>query len=1207
MRQFISKLSSVWSRRVLAVLLSLYFGLGVTLLAGRYLILPHLDDWRPQIAAHLSQRVGAQVSLGSIRVSWRGWNPQFDLSQVRVTDDQGHALLTAPSVRAGLNWAALLPGRQGVLRLRVQGMDLGLTRLPDGQFSLLGQVVELDQQADSVTMPAWLQWVLDQPLISFQDATLRWHDQRRGAPELTLRNVHAVLRRQGTDEWGLSLSAQAPMVGDARLDASLVAGVGPQEGRQKKLDWRGWLRLGGAGARDWRPWIELPRALEQGRLDAQFWAQPGRRAPELTALLGLQSVRWAASDSDGVQVPEAELWMQGGLDQWQALARGDAAPDGLAFDLRTRDVRLEQPQWFDAPLAFGTVAARGRVAHAAQWSLQLQRLVWRNADIDLQGSGRWDGGGPAGTADFQGTIVRARLDAIHRYLPREVDADAREWLAKGLQAGTLFDGHWLLRGDLAEFPFGDQPQAGDFQVRGDFRDARIEFVPDAAKEQSWPLLQDVVGTADLHRMDLRLTASAARMEPVQGQEIRLSGVQARIPDLEHDATLRVSGHSAADGDAYMALIRQSPLAHLLDGVFDEASAGGDWQVPLSLTIPLLNTDDSQVQGRVDLQHGRLQFLPQAPAFEAMDGSVFFSEQGVRLAQPLSARILGGPVQVRGELGDAQAAGLSFQGRLTAKALAAFVGVPGMNRLSGALNYQAQLARRGRAYVFTLDSDTRGLALDFPAPLAKPAEQARSLKVRWTDADAQADVLDARLGDMVTVGLRHVRRTRQGPYFEQALIGLGQAADDGGPGLRLALRYPLIDLDRWNRIVDEFSIPRRGHAPASRTAASRPLWPDLSLLSVQADQLRLQATRLDQAALRVTRTPDERWSLNLRSKQTTGTLKWRELDGRVQGPMSGRFARLSLGDDSRDTQSLLPDAQSDDDARFDDDLEIPGLILQADDLRLYGRSMGALSLEGVRDSARHVWQLNHLRMGDDDARLQGSGTWRLRGPDRGLSLKATVTAKNLGAWLSRAGWPGVLSGGQGTLAGDFTWRNLPWRHDKADLQGSLQIDLDKGRFLKIASQTAKLLEVLSLQSITRLNRLEQGLVGLPKDGFPFDQLRGSLTLNQGVVQAHDYKVIGSVGTILLEGSTNILNETLDLQAVMVPNLDVSGAALAAGIAINPLVGLGAFVTQWLLKTPLAKAMTVRYQVTGTWDDPKVKEVPVSGTAQAGHEAGPEAGR
>ncbi|WP_323017074.1 YhdP family protein [Castellaniella sp.] len=1194
MRQFISKLSCVWPRRICAVLLCLYFGLAGLLLAGRYLILPHLDDWRPQIAARLSQAAGAQVSLGSIQVSWHGWNPQFDLRQVRVSDDQGHDWLAAPSVRASLNWAALLPGRQGVLRLQVQGMDLGLARLPDGRLRLLGQVLGVDRATDQATVPGWLQWVLAQPLIAFQDATVHWDDQLRGAPELVLRDAHVVLRRQGADEWGLSLSARAPLAGDARLDIRVVADAAALM-RGRAADWRGWLQLSGAGARDWRPWVDLPQALEQGRLDAQFWARAGQRSPELTLLLGLQAVRWGSPDAGPlqVQVPQAELWLQGGLDQWQALAQGGDAPNGLAFDLRTQDIRLTQPQWFEAPLAFGAVAVRGSVQHAGRWALELQRLDWRNADIALQGAGRWDSGGLAGTADFQGTIARARLDAIHRYLPLEVDADAREWLSKGLQAGTLFNGQWVLRGDLADFPFGEKPQAGDFQVRGDFRDARIEFVPDAPKGQSWPLLQDMIGTADLHRMDLRLSASTARMEPAPGQEIRLSGLRARIPDLEHDATLQVSGHSAADGETYMNLIRQTPLAHLLDGVFDEASAAGDWQVPLALTIPLLRTDDSQVQGRIDLQQGRLQFLPQAPPFEAIDGSLHFSEQGVQIAHPLTATILGGAVRVQGALGGAQAAGLSLQGHMTAKALAAFVGVPGMKRLSGALDYRAQLAQQGGAYVFNLDSDTRGLGLDFPAPLAKPVEQARSLQVHWTDADEQADILDVRLGDLVVVGLRHVRRMRQGPYFQQALVGVGQAADPAEPGLRLALRYPLIDLDLWNRIVDEFSIPRRGRAAR---AAARPLWPDLSLLSVQADQLRLQLTRLDHAVLRVTRTPDEQWSLNLRSEQTTGTLKWRELDGRVQGPLSGRFARLSLGDDPRDTQSLLPADPAADAASFEDDLEIPGLILQADDLRLYGRAMGALSLEGVRDNAHHVWQMNHLRIGDEDARLQGSGAWRLRGPDRGLSLQATVKAQDLGAWLSRAGWPGMLSGGQGTLKGDFTWRDLPWRHDKADLSGSLQIELDKGRILKVASQTGKLLEILSLQSIARLNHLDQGLAGLPKDGFPFDQLRGSLSLSRGVVQAHDYKLIGSVGTVLLEGSTNILDKSLNMQAVIVPNLDVSGAALAAGIAINPLIGLGAFVTQWLLKTPLAKAMTVRYQVKGTWSEPKITEVPIDAATQ-----------
>lgn len=1194
MRQFISRHGPTWGRRLLTVAVGLYCCCAIALLVLRYAVLPQIDSWRPRIAAQLTDALGTQVELGPIQVRWHGWSPEFDVQGVRLRSGEGLDLLTIPAARARLDWRAILPGRRGWLDLQVWGMDLTLERLPDGRLGVLGRHIDLGAPDPGET--PILRWVLAQPRIAFHGTTLRWVDKDRAAPELRLEEIEAVLVREGR-ALGVSLSARVPDASDARLDlrARLVDFDVLAQGRLP-ADWQAWLRFDSVQPRAWSAWLDVPEDLLQGGAQVQAWVRPQDGRPRLTLLLQIDAARWADQTGLSLDIPRVGLWAEGALDEWRALEHDGPMPDGLAFQARAQGMQGTVPDVFAQPLSLGFLEARGRLRHSGGWSLALENLDWRNPDIVLQGAGIWESGGTAGQADFQGTIAHARLDAIHRYLPLEVNPDARAWLADGLRAGEVVNAHWRVQGDLAEFPFGARPQAGDFHVQGDFRDARIEFVPGAAPADAWPLLEDVTGTVDLRRTDLRLTAATARMRPEPGREIALSGVVARIPDLEHDSTLQVSGRTAASGQAYMALIQRSPLAALLNGVFDEASASGDWEVPLSLTIPLLHSKDTQVQGRIDLQQASLRFLPQAPVFQAIEGQLHFTEQGVRIAQPLRARLLGGEVKIGGNLGGGQDTGLDFQGRIGARALADYVGVPGMRRITGALDYRASLRMQGRATVFVLDSDTRGLGLDFPAPLAKPAAQARSLHVQWSDADPVADRLDAQYGDALRLALRHDRKLRSGPYFRGAAVGAGRAADASADGLRVEVAYPLFDLDLWNRIVDEFSIPRRG--TAVRQSASRPLWPDLSLLSVQADQMRLMDTRLDQAVLRVSRTPQEQWSMNVRSEQTSGTLKWQERDGRVLGHMSARFARLSLGDDPRDARSLLPEAEPDEDASFDDDLEIPGIVLQADELRLYGRSMGALTLEGVRDGARHVWELHNLRLGDEDARLRGSGLWRLRGQDRGLELNASVQADDLGAWMDRAGWKDVMSGGKGTLKGRFQWHNLPWTREKADLQGTLHIELDKGRFQKLGSHTAKLLEFLSLQSIARLTDLDRGLAGLPKDGFPFDQLRGVLDMDRGQVTVRDYKVIGPVGTILLDGNTNIVNETLDLQAVIVPNLDVSGAALAAGIAINPVVGLGAFVTQWLLKTPLAHSMTARYRITGSWDDPKVQDVPVDvGAEQA----------
>lgn len=75
--------------------------------------------------------------------------------------------------------------------------------------------------------------------------------------------------------------------------------------------------------------------------------------------------------------------------------------------------------------------------------------------------------------------------------------------------------------------------------------------------------------------------------------------------------------------------------------------------------------------------------------------------------------------------------------------------------------------------------------------------------------------------------------------------------------------------------------------------------------------------------------------------------------------------------------------------------------------------------------------------------------------------------------------------------------------------------------------------------------------------------------------------------------NIVQERWDLKAVVIPNLDASGAAMVTALAVNPLIGLGAFVTQWVLKQPLARAMTMEYAVTGSWDDPKIDPIDASG--------------
>jgi uncharacterized protein YhdP len=79
--------------------------------------------------------------------------------------------------------------------------------------------------------------------------------------------------------------------------------------------------------------------------------------------------------------------------------------------------------------------------------------------------------------------------------------------------------------------------------------------------------------------------------------------------------------------------------------------------------------------------------------------------------------------------------------------------------------------------------------------------------------------------------------------------------------------------------------------------------------------------------------------------------------------------------------------------------------------------------------------------------------------------------------------------------------------------------------------------------------------------------------------------------MLEGKADIQHETQDLKVVVVPDLN-TGTATLLYTFINPVVGLTSFLTQYFLKTPLAKSTTQEFRVQGTWKDPKVNKVDAS---------------
>src|SRR5207237_6083551 len=110
----------------------------------------------------------------------------------------------------------------------------------------------------------------------------------------------------------------------------------------------------------------------------------------------------------------------------------------------------------------------------------------------------------------------------------------------------------------------------------------------------------------------------------------------------------------------------------------------------------------------------------------------------------------------------------------------------------------------------------------------------------------------------------------------------------------------------------------------------------------------------------------------------------------------------------------------------------------------------------------------------------------------------------------------------------------------------------------------------------------------QEGFAFDNIAGELKLSDGVAGIHNLRMRSVQAAVLMEGKADIERETQDLRVFVVPEINAGTASLAYA-AINPAIGLGTFVAQWLLRRPLIAANTHEFHVTGSWDEPKVERI------------------
>ncbi|GAB2878697.1 YhdP family protein [Pseudoduganella ginsengisoli] len=801
-------------------------------------------------------------------------------------------------------------------------------------------------------------------------------------------------------------------------------------------------------------------------------------------------------------------------------------------------------------------------------------------------------GKSAGVADFVGKLDGFDVKKIGRYLPVHTPEHLRQWLTGALEEGRADDVHLRLRGDLAHFPFADKSK-GEFKIGGRIHNGRLNYDPGYyakdGKSPEWPVADKIKGSFLFEGVRMEIRGDTA----VTGN-VALSNVKAVIPDLSiHDSMLEIDGNAVGAMQDYVNYVAASPVLEWIGHFTDETTSTGNAKLGLSLRLPLANLHDSKVQGVLQLLGNDVVLWHDMPPVLGATGKIEFNEKGVNL-NGLSGAFVGGPVAVSGGTQRDGSIQVKLAGAVTTDGLRKTWPVPEVARLaahfSGSARYSGLVMARDHRYSVTVDSNLAGLGLDFPAPLIKNAADVLPLRVVLTGDAATIvngsavmhDDLRIALGSGLSAAYQR-QRVGKGPWkMVRGGIGVNTPAPEPDSGLALNANLKSLNVDHWIDLADHIAgKPDPNAPPANPNGSDIAQYVTIDAMAARASELVLGERKLDNVVAGVTNQKGI-WQANVESPQAAGYVTWNtSAAGQGIGKVTARLSSLIIPSSSaNEVKDLLENKGS--------QAAIPALDIVAERFELFNKPLGRLELQAYNAPASREWKVSKLTLANADGELKGTGRWVVgKDGQHHSSLNFDLDIINAGKLLDRFGFTDTLRNGKGTLSGDIAWTGLPYAFDIPSLSGQLKMDVAKGQFLKQDPGAAKLLGVLSLQALPRLLKLD--FHDVFSEGLAFDGITANAAINHGIVRTENLKMHGVAATVLMAGSADIANETTNLHVVVMPEVNFGTAPLMYALAVNPVVGLGSFLTQLFLSQPLSKALTYEMQVTGPWKAPVITKI------------------
>ena len=861
------------------------------------------------------------------------------------------------------------------------------------------------------------------------------------------------------------------------------------------------------------------------------------------------------------------------------------------FTLNSKSLELEMSDFLSDP-QIQLDRAKGEISWAKQkggWLINAKQLQLSNPEITtnldlsyLIGASKLP---DQMTLDME--FVKAKLATAHRYLPVGMDKDSRLYLSKAFEAGDIQNGSLHIKGDPNQAPY-PTGTIGELSLHLPFSKASFKPAPLLPKSQGvWQALSNVSGTIDMKQASLNVDIDKASFKKVM-----LSNIKSEIPNLSaKQLTLLING--TADGEAAEILeyLIASPVGVQQPNLAKNLSLTGPVNIDLGLKIPLSGNDDANVDAKITLPGNKAQW-GDIPPLKNLQGKVRITEKNPEF-ENISANFLGGSLKISSAPSAADNSSFIISGDINANSIKEYlaespqsqISQAFINAMSGSAKYEGLINFNKSGSQTNLKFDLRNWASSTPVPAKKlagaPMLGQLTLKT-YASGKSNAVRADAsgKLGDQY-----YLLGSLDSENKLRAALGVGASPNLPQDGFALHVANNELNLDTW---VDFLGTTKSSHKTVG------PKQSDAQESNIQVTAQIKKLTAFDREWNDFNFSSQEKngvWQLRLNAPQIAGQAQWRPgTSEQPSGFISGRLSRLKLPDPVLAIDTAAPQSnkvvQKSNKTPPSPNV-IPSLDLTIDDLSWTKAKLGAVKIKSK--TSQDLLKISSIEINNPQGSSTVTGQWigKTQNGAEQSSITAEVNVKDAGQMISHWSNTKSVEGGEGKLTANLTWSGPIFTPIYDSLAGNVSINLAKGRLLEVNTDGAKLLDVLSLQSLFRFATLDlKGSLGnLATKGTPFNTITSNFEITQGIAQTKEFTMILDQARVAMTGQINVPKETQDLRVTIFPTIDATAGSLAA-FAINPIIGLGAVLGQYLITNQINRTMQTDYLVQGSWENPEV---------------------